>query len=541
MPKKILYGPEARQTILKGVDALANAVKITLGPRGRNAVLERPMGPPLITKDGVTVAKDISVPDPLENMGAALVQEVASRTADMAGDGTTTATLLAQFIYREGLLKLETGANPVALKRGIDGAVTVVVEELARRAVQVGRDPEAIARVGTISANGDRTIGDIIAKAMEAVGIDGMVDLGDSLDSTTHLEITNGMQFDRGWISRWFVTDFEKGETDYEDCAILITERKIANQVTLQAILGESLTRNFPLLVIADDVEGQAVALQIANRRERGLKIVSVRAPSYGEYRRDILEDIAILTGAYAFIEGAPKTLDSLSKDDLGFAKHVTVTAGRTSIVEGKGNPEEVAQRIRDIKRSIEESQDDGEKDRLKQRLARMAGGVAVIKVGAPSETEAKELKARVEDAIHATRAAAEEGIVEGGGTALIRCATRLMEYCESNALSRDEADGANIIFRALYEPLRTICANAGVNPEPHIKTIEDGGAGYNAEKGEHENLIRAGIVDPVKVTRLALQNSASVASVMLTTETLVSEVRTPANTPLVGGHLAPM
>lgn len=549
MAKKILHGDESRQTILRGVNVLANAVKATLGPKGRNVVIERPLGPPLITKDGVTVAKEISLLDPLENMGAALVIQVASKTADDAGDGTTTATLLAQCIFTEGLECLADGANPMALKRGIDQAVSVVAHRLNAISLPVSGD--MIAHVGTISTNGDKEIGAIIAEAMQRVGTDGVVALERSNDHETHLKVVTGMEFKNGYISPWFITDRTRNEVVLENCAILVTDRKVGVMATLQNILGLCHANEIPLLIIADDVEGDALALQCQNADR--MKICSVKAPSFGEDRHHVLEDIAILTNAVFFSGESGRKLDTVALADLGAAKRVVVTRTSTTIVGGKGKDEAIQERIASLKENISSTHDDYVKELFKQRLAKMAGGVASVEVGAPTDTEMKEKMARVEDAIHATRAAAQEGIVPGGGMALLRCIP-VVDHLAAT-LSGDERLGALIIRRALEEPLRTICANAAEDGDAVLRyllgdnrewwkrvfsgercladdlTYSDTGQnleqwGYDALNDSFCNMVKSGIIDPTKVTRLALQNAASVASVMLTTEALISEIR---------------
>lgn len=559
MAKKILLGEEARQSILRGVDTLANVVKATLGPKGRNVVIERPGNlPPAITKDGVTVAKEVFLEDPLENMGAQLVKQVASKTADVAGDGTTTATLLAQIIYREGVLLLSKGANPMALKRGIDTAVAVVSKRLTDIAIPVKED--GIAAVGTISANGDASIGAIIAEAMKKVGLDGVVALEESRDHETHLVVVDGMQFDRGYISPWFITNHDRNEAVLTGCAILVTDRKIGQMETLFGLLNKCFADSIPLLVIAEEVEGVALALLADNMRDGKLKVCAVRTPSYGDDRRERLLDIATLTGAFCFTEDSGRKLTSVTLDDLGSANRVVVSRNSTVIIGGGGKREQMDARIESIRELIASSEDDYEKEQLKQRLAKLVGGVASIQVGAATETEMLEKKARVEDAIHATRAAAEDGIVPGGGVALLRCAP--MVDALAHTFSGDERAGVMIIRRALEEPLLTICANAAVDGRQVLDTIQGKpmtwwwqrllwrvlvyfhgeeryepqsvNYGYNALTGEYEDLIKAKVIDPAKVTRLALQNAASVASMMLTTEAMVSEIRV-APTPLQG------
>lgn len=559
MAKRILHGEEARQTILRGVNQLSDAVKATLGPRGRNVLVERPVGPPYLTKDGVTVAKEIFLEDPLENMGAQLVRQVASKTADVAGDGTTTATLLAQVIYSEGVKCLTAGANPMALKRGIDKAVDCVSRRLATISIPVSGD--GIAAVGTISANGDASIGAIIAEAMKLVGVDGVLSLEESNDADTHLKVVDGMQFDRGYVSPYFMTNPDRNECLLSKCAILVTSRKIGLMTTLLNLLTLCSKEDISLLVIADDIEGDALAFQVINKQEGKLRICSVRAPSFGDERVHRLEDIAVLTGAYCFTNESGRKLDSVTLQDLGAADRVIVSRTSTTIVGGSGDRIKIDARIASIRELLASSQDDSEKDRLKHRLAKLTGGVASIQVGAPTETEMQEKKARVEDAIHATRAAAEDGIVPGGGVALLRCVPDVEKL--SFWVTGDERLGVLIIRRALEEPLRTICANAAVDADEVIAKIagkltwwewilskiyanfdeetETASAphsvnfGYNALTGVYQDLVEAKVIDPTKVTRLALQNAASVASMMLTTECMVSEIRVAPQGPLQG------
>jgi chaperonin GroEL len=538
LAKKILHGEDSRQAILRGVNVLADTVKVTLGPKGRNVVIEKPIGPPTITKDGVTVAKEIFIEDPLENMGAQLVKQVASKTADMAGDGTTTATLLAQVIYSQGLQYLQKGANPVAIKRGIDAAVSLVVNHLQLIATQVkGGD---IAAVGTISANGDEEIGAIIAQAMDRVGLEGVVALAESRDHDNHLEVVDGMEFDRGYISPWFITDAERNTCVLEGPAILVTDRKIGQVATLAPLFNTCAQAGISVLVIAEDVEGEALAFQVINRQEGKLKVCSVRAPGFGDLRRENLLDIAALTGAFCFTEDSGRKLNTVAIGDLGSAERIIVSRTSTTIVNGKGKPEAIEDRANTIRELLNSTEEDFEKDQLKQRLAKLVGGVAVIKVGAASETEMTEKKARVEDAIHATRAAAEEGIVPGGGVALLRCRDVVEDLARS--MNGDERIGVSIILTALSEPLLTICRNAGIdNPESVVDRVlavpVPIAYGYNAADGDYMDLMAAKVIDPVKVTRLAIQNAASVASVMLTTEALVSEIRTPTPQQLRGGE----
>jgi chaperonin GroEL len=538
LSKRIVHGKEARAALMRGVDTLANTVKVTLGPKGRNVVMEKPFGPPSITKDGVTVAKEIFLEDPIENMGAALLKEVASKTADVAGDGTTTATLLGQFIFREGINLLDKGANPMALKRGIDAAVEAVTARLKEIATPVG--PNDIAHVGTISANGDKEVGRIIAEAMAKVGLDGVVALEESKDADTHLVVVDGMQFDRGYISPWFMTDPVRNECVFagvSGAAVLVTERKVSQIPTINEIVANCHAQGVPLLIIADDVEGMALSFLCENRKEQGLKVCAVKAPSFGENRRKMLEDIAILTGAYCFTEDAGRKVTSAKLDDLGAVGRAVITAKSTMLIDGQGKPEAITARVASIRQEIEESQDDAEKDRLKHRLAKLIGGVASIQVGGTTETEMMEKKARVEDAIHATRAAAQSGVVPGGGVALIRCMGVVAKLM--GALEGDEQAGAGIILACMEEPLRTICLNAGVEADRVIGTVQDSvmdaglvnaklcmNWGYNALTGEYEDLVMAGVLDPCMVTTLALQNAASIGAILLTVESLISEIR---------------
>lgn len=547
MAKLIVRGVESRKALLAGVNELADTVKVTLGPKGRNVVIEREYGPPLITKDGVTVAKEIYLADRLQNMGANLVREVASKTADLAGDGTTTATILAQCIFAQGVSYLDSGkGNPVALKRGIDLAVEAVVAKLETISTPVKLDSPLLASVGTISANGDESIGGFVAKAMREVGVDGVVSYDSSYDAKDHLDIVPGMQFDRGWIGEFFTTNPEKGVAEYSRCAVLVTEHKIASMLTIQTLLGNLANQDIPVLVIAEDVEGEALAYQAENKMRGLMKVVSVKAPSFGKNRRELLEDIAIVTGAYFFYEGSPINLrqaqagnakDASVPNHLGAASSVRVGREYTIISGGQGSEELIVARIASIKSELEESNDDERKDFLRHRLAKLTGGVASIKVGAPSDTEVKEKKARVEDAIHACRAAVQEGIVPGGGTALLRCED-VVRRIIANHSDPDVCAGAQIVLAALSIPLHIIIDNAGWD-EP-LKAIETarqhkGDVGWNVATGNEEDLIGSGVIDPAKVTRLALQNAASVAGTMLTTECLVSEIR-EGKISLVGG-----
>ena len=523
MAKQIVTGENSRQAILRGVNILADAVKITLGPKGRNAVIEKKFGAPIITKDGVTVAKEIELQDPLENMGAQMVREVASKTSDVAGDGTTTATVLAQAIFREGVRTVAAGANPMALKRGIDKAVEVAVGEIKRLSREVKGD--MIAQVGTISANTDKQVGSIIAEAMNKVGKDGVITVEESKTMDTTLEIVEGMQFDRGYLSPYFVTDPERTECVLEDVRILIHEKKISSMKDLLPLLEQAAKMGKPLLIIAEEVEGEALATLVVNKLRGTLQCAAVKAPGFGDRRNAMLEDIAILTGGKAITEDLGLKLENVKIEELGNAKKVTIDKDNTTIVAGAGKASEIEGRIKQLRVQIEESTSDYDKEKLQERLAKLVGGVAIIKVGAATETELKEKKARVEDAMHATRAAVEEGIVAGGGTALLRCVEALSKL----KLDDDEAIGVNIVKRALEEPLRQIALNAGHEGAVilgRVRESKDENFGFNAETGEFGDLVKEGVIDPAKVTRLALQNAASIVSLMLTTEVLIAEVK---------------
>ena len=523
MAKQIVTGENSRQSILRGVNILADAVKITLGPKGRNAVIEKKFGAPIITKDGVTVAKEIELQDPLENLGAQMVREVASKTSDVAGDGTTTATLLAQSIFREGVRTVAAGASPMALKRGIDKAVEVAVAEIKRLSRDVKGD--MIAQVGTISANTDKQVGSIIAEAMKKVGKDGVITVEESKTMETTLEVVEGMQFDRGYLSPYFVTDPERMECVLEDVYILIHEKKISSMKALLPLLEQIAKMSKPLMIIAEDVEGEALATLVVNKLRGTLQCAAVKAPGFGDRRKAMLEDIAVLTGGKAITEDLGIKLENVKVEDLGHAKKITIDKDNTTIVAGAGKASEIEGRIKQLRVQIEETTSDYDKEKLQERLAKLVGGVAVIKVGAATETELKEKKARVEDAMHATRAAVEEGIVSGGGTALLRCLPAL----EKLKLHDDEAIGVNIVKRALEEPLRQIAQNAGHEGAlvvGRVRDSRDENFGFNAETGEFCDLVKAGIIDPAKVTRLALQNAASIVSLMLTTEVLIAEVK---------------
>jgi len=521
MAKQITYGNESRQAVLRGVNRLADAVKVTLGPKGRNVVLDKKFGSPVITKDGVTVAKEIELKEPLENMGAQMVREVASKTSDVAGDGTTTATVLAQSIYREGIKNVTAGANPMALKRGIEKAVAGVTEELKRLSKPV--KGKMIAQVGTISANNDETIGNIIAEAMEKVGKDGVITVEEAKSMETSLEVVEGMQFDRGYLSPYFVTDPERMEVVLENALVLIHEKKISNMKDLLPVLEQVAKLGKPLLIVAEEVEGEALATLVVNKLRGTLQVAAVKAPGYGDRRKAMLEDIAILTGGKAITEDLGIKLENLKLDDLGKAKKITIDKDNTTIVEGAGKPKDIEGRVKQIRTQVDETTSDYDREKLQERLAKLVGGVAVIKVGAATETEMKEKKARVEDAMHATKAAVEEGIVPGGGVALLRA----QKAIDSLKAEGDEAVGVGIIRRSLEEPIRQIAGNAGfegavvVAKVREMKTDE----GFNALTDEYENLVEAGVIDPTKVVRSALQNASSIASLLLTTEALVSEI----------------
>jgi chaperonin GroEL len=542
--KQIVHGEQSRQAILHGVNVLANAVKVTLGPKGRNVVLEKKWGSPTITKDGVTVAKEIELKDPLQNMGAQMVKEVASKTSDVAGDGTTTATVLAQAIFREGIRTIAAGANPMAVKRGIDKAIEAVCgstdnkgdrkrDALDQYSQSIAGDMKKIAEVGTVSANNDETIGRIIAEAMKKVGKDGVITVEEGKSMETQLEVVDGMQFDRGYLSPYFVTDAERMECILEEPYILIHEKKISALKDLLPLLEELAKTGKPLLIIAEEVEGEALATLVVNKLRGTLKACAVKAPGYGDRRKAMLQDIAVLTGGKALTEDLGIKLENVKLSDLGQAKKVTVDKDNTTIVEGRGNTAAVQGRVKEIRHEIEKTTSDYDREKLQERLAKLVGGVAVIKVGAATETEMKEKKARVEDAMHATRAAVEEGIVPGGGVALLRC----MKALDDLKLEGDEQTGVNIVKRAMEEPLRQIAENAGEEGAIVLgKVLEskDPNFGYNAQTGAFEDLVKAGVLDPTKVVRTALQNAGSIAGLMLTTEALVAEVREEEKKPAV-------
>jgi len=522
MAKQLIYDTKAREALLKGVNALADAVKVTLGPKGRNVVIEKAFGGPTVTKDGVTVAKEIELPDKFENMGAQMVKEVASKTSDVAGDGTTTATILAQSIYFEGSKLVTAGANPMALKRGIEKAVKVVVDEL-KKISKPTKDQKEIAQVGTISANNDPTIGNIIAEAMNKVGKEGVITVEEAKAMETTLEVVEGMQFDRGYISPYFVTDPEKMEVVLNEPLILVHEKKISSMKDLLPILEQIAKMGRPLLIIAEDVEGEALATLVVNKLRGTLHVCAVKAPGFGDRRKAMLEDIAILTGGQVISEEKGIKLESVTLKDLGSAKTVRVDKDNTTIVDGAGDRKALEGRVRQIRTQIEETTSDYDREKLQERLAKLVGGVAVISVGAATETEMKEKKARVEDALNATRAAVEEGIVPGGGVAYLRC----LKALDDLKLEGEEQQGVNIVRRALEEPARQIANNAGEEGSVIVQKIKagQGAFGFNAETGEFCDLYEAGVIDPTKVTRSALQNAASVASLMLTTECMVAEL----------------
>src|SRR5579863_1454018 len=520
--KQIIYADHSRQAILRGVNQLADAVKVTLGPKGRNVVLEKKFGGPTITKDGVTVAKEIELADPLENMGAQMVREVASKTSDVAGDGTTTATVLAQIIYREGVKAVTSGVNPMAMNRWIDKAVLIAVEAVQKMSKPVSGD--MIAQVGSISANGDETIGNIIADAMKKVGKDGVITVEEAKTMVTELVTVEGMQFDRGYLSPYFVTDPQRMEVVLDDPYILIHEKKISSMKDVLPLLEQIARSGHPLLIVAEEVEGEALATLVVNKLRGTLAVCAVKAPGFGDRRKSLLEDIAILTAGTSLVEETGVKLESVKLEDLGRAKRVTVDKEITTIIDGAGDSKAIQGRIKQLRSQIEETTSDYDREKLQERLAKLAGGVAIIKVGAATETEMKEKKARVEDAMHATRAAVDEGIVAGGGVALLRAAKTLADH----KLDGDEQIGLKIIARACEEPLRQIVLNAGLEGAVVVEKVRENSNphfGYNAATDTYEDLIAAGVIDPTKVTRTALQNAASIASLMLTTEAMISEI----------------
>src|ERR1700758_338375 len=545
MAKQILHGEDSRQAILRGVNTLADAVKATLGPKGRNVVIEKKFGSPTITKDGVTVAKEIELKDAMENVGAQMVREVASKTSDVAGDGTTTATVLAQAIFREGARNVAAGSNPMAMKRGIERAINTVcgpvdkegnrgkgtLDEFSQKVTG-----DMIAQVGTISANNDETIGNIIAEAMKKVGKDGVITVEESKTLETQLEVVEGMQFDRGYLSPYFVTDPERMEAVLENAYILINEKKISSMKDLLPLLEQIAKGGKPLLIIAEDVEGEALATLVVNKMRGTLHVSAVKAPGFGDLRKAMLQDIAILTGGKAITEDLGIKLENVQTSDLGQAKKVTVDKDNTTIVEGKGKHAEIEGRVKEIRSQIDKTTSDYDREKLQERLAKLVGGVAVIKVGAATETEMKEKKARVEDAMHATRAAVEEGIVPGGGVALARCASSL----DKVKAEGDEQIGINIVKRAITEPLRMIAENAGEEGAVILGKVLDSketNYGFNAFSNEYEDLVKAGVLDPTKVVRTALQNAGSIASLMLTTEALIAEIPEKKEAPAAPGH----
>ena len=522
MAKQIVFGEQARQRIIEGVNQLANAVRVTLGPKGRNVVLDKKFGSPTITKDGVTVAKEIELKDPLENMGAQMVREVASKTSDIAGDGTTTATVLAQAIYREGAKNVAAGANPMDIKRGIELAVEAVVGALRTMSNPVSGD--MVAQVGTISANSDSTIGTIIATAMDKVGKDGVITVEEAKTLETSLEVVEGMQFDRGYLSPYFVTDPERMEVVFENPVILIHEKKISSMKDLLPLLEQVAGLSRPLLIVAEDIDGEALATLVVNKLRGTLQVAAVKAPGFGDRRKAMLEDLAILTNGKAITEDLGLKLENIRVEDLGTAKKATIDKDNTTVIEGGGTQKAIAGRVKQIRAQIEDTTSDYDREKLQERLAKLVGGVAVIKVGAATETEMKEKKARVEDAMHATKAAVEEGIVPGGGVALLRGAKALDDL----TVEDDQQIGVNILRRALEEPMRWIAQNAGVEGAIVVQRVRDAAEsdeGFNAQSETYENLTKAGVIDPTKVVRTALQNAGSIASLLLTTEALIAEI----------------
>ncbi|MBN2368956.1 MAG: chaperonin GroEL [Vicinamibacteria bacterium] len=536
MAKQITYGDESRQAILRGVNRMADAVKVTLGPKGRNVVLDKKFGSPVITKDGVTVAKEIELKEPMENMGAQMIREVATKTSNVAGDGTTTATLLAQAIYREGSKNVTAGANPMDVQRGIQKAVTAVTEELKKLGKPV--KGKMIAQVGTISANNDETIGGIIAQAMEKVGKDGVITVEEAKSMETSLEVVEGMQFDRGYLSPYFVTDPERMECVLENALVLIHEKKISSLKDLLPVLERIAKLGQPLLVISEDLEGEALATLVVNKLRGTLSVAAVKAPGYGDRRKALLEDIAIITGGKAITEDLGIKLENLKIEDMGKAKKITIDKDNTTIVEGAGTTKDIEGRVKQLRVQVEETTSDYDREKLQERLAKLVGGVALIKVGAATETEMKEKKARVEDAMHATKAAVEEGIVAGGGVALLRC----VKAVEAVKAEGDEAVGVGIIKRALEEPIRQIANNAGYEGAVVVGKVREmkGDEGFNALTEVYENLVDAGVIDPTKVVRSALQNAASIASLLLTTEAVICEIPEEKTESAMAGGMPP-
>ncbi len=542
MAKQLMYSDAARAAILKGVNQLADAVKATLGPKGRNAILDKKFGAPTITKDGVTVAKEIELKNPYENMGAQLVREVASKTSDVAGDGTTTATVLAQAIYREGVKNITAGGNPMEIKRGIDRAVEVVVDELKKHSRPCQAKKE-ISQIGTISANNDSTIGELIAEAMEKVGKDGVITVEEARSMSTSLDVVEGMQFDRGYISPYFVTNAERMEAVLDDPFLLIHEKKVSAMKDLLPLLEQVAKMGKPLVIVAEEVEGEALATLVVNKLRGTLNVASVKAPGFGDRRKAMLEDIAILTGGQLIAEDLGLKLENVKLTDLGRAKRVTIDKDNTTIVEGHGDPKKIEARVKQIKAQIEETTSDYDREKLQERLAKIVGGVAVINVGAATETEMKEKKARVEDALHATKAAVEEGIVPGGGVALLRCVSAL----EKLKISAEQQIGVNIVKRALEEPIRQIVENAGVEGSVVVDKVRresKPSVGFDAGTETYVDMLEAGIIDPTKVTRCALQNASSVAGLMLTTEVMITDLPEEKKEPAMpggGGHMHDM
>ncbi|MFA6356770.1 MAG: chaperonin GroEL [Candidatus Omnitrophota bacterium] len=535
MAKQLLYNEEARRKILSGVEQLSRAVKVTLGPKGRNVVLDKKFGSPTITKDGVTVAKEIELADPFENMGAEMVKEVASKTSDNAGDGTTTATLLTEAIFREGLKNVTAGANPMALKRGIDKAVEEVFEQLKKISKPIGKDKKEISQVASIAANNDKTIGDQIAEAMDKVGKDGVITVEEAKSTETTLKVVEGMQFDQGYLSPYFVTDAERMEASLEDPYILIHEKKISNIKDMLPLLEKIAKNGRPLLIVAEEVDGEALATLVINKIRGTFACCAVKAPGYGDRRKAMLEDIAVLTGGIAITEDLGRKLENIDLNELGRAKRVTVDKENTTIIEGAGKASDIKGRIEQLKAQISKSDSDYDKEKLQERLAKLSGGVAVINVGAATESEMKEKKARVEDALHATRAAVEEGIVPGGGVALLRCVSVL----EKMKLSGDEQIGVDIVKRALEEPLRQIAFNAGLEGSVVVENVkkEKTNVGYDVLQSDYVDMIDSGVIDPTKVTRTALQNAASIAGLLLTTECLITDIPEKEKTPPMPPH----
>jgi len=532
--KEIIFSSNARSEIAKGLNLLANAVKVTLGPRGRNVVIEKSWGSPTVTKDGVTVAKEVEIENKFQNMGAQMVKEVASKTSDVAGDGTTTATVLAQAIYNEGAKLVAAGLNPMDLKRGIDAAVASIVDQIKAMSTPT-KGKEDIAQVGTISANGDAEIGNMIAEAMKKVGKEGVITVEEAKTMTSELDVVEGMQFDRGYLSPYFVTDSERMQVVLNDCYILSHERKISNMKELLPVLEQVAKQGKPLLIIAEDIDGEALATLVVNKLRGTLQVCAVKAPGFGDRRKAMLQDIASLTGGEAFTEDLGQKLENVTLNDLGRAKRITVDKDNTTIIEGAGKKEAIEARVKLIRREVEDTTSDYDREKLQERLAKLVGGVAVIKVGAATEVEMKEKKARVEDAMYATRAAVEEGIVPGGGVALIRCIAAL----DKLTFEDDRRYGVNIIRRALEEPLRQISGNAGVDGSIVVAKVREGSGsfGFNAATLQYEDLVKAGVIDPAKVVRTAIQNAASVSGLMLTTETLIAEKPKRDEKSSGGGH----